>query len=129
MSPPNSGDSARLLRNVEVGGPDNADSNNEDDEKYGKGHRMNFRRTRNAISYFQCMNSTRLMVLMILCLQNSMFTVLRRYSQGVLREVYSKVREPPIEVFESILLIGALHCICYLTLLELCDENFSMRCC
>ena len=35
----------------------------------------------------------RFMVLMILCLQNSMFTVLRRYSLGVLKEEYSKVRE------------------------------------
>ena len=41
---------------------------------------------------FQYMNSTRLMVLVVLCLQNSLFTVLRRYSQGVLQEVYSKVR-------------------------------------
>lgn len=30
---------------------------------------------------------------MILCLQNSMFTILRRYSLGVLKEDYSKVRE------------------------------------
>lgn len=37
------------------------------------------------------MNSTRLMVLVVLCLQNSMFTTLRRYSQGVLKENYSKV--------------------------------------
>lgn len=29
-------------------------------------------------------------VLLILCLQNSLFTVLRRYSQGVLQETYSK---------------------------------------
>eukprot|EP00533_Pseudo-nitzschia_delicatissima_P007049 CAMPEP_0116094170 /NCGR_PEP_ID=MMETSP0327-20121206/8990_1 /TAXON_ID=44447 /ORGANISM="Pseudo-nitzschia delicatissima, Strain B596" /LENGTH=384 /DNA_ID=CAMNT_0003585759 /DNA_START=308 /DNA_END=1462 /DNA_ORIENTATION=+ len=36
------------------------------------------------------MNSTRLMVLVVLCLQNSMFTTLRRYSQGVLKENYSK---------------------------------------
>lgn len=36
------------------------------------------------------MNSTRLMVLSVLCLQNSMFTTLRRYSQGVLKETYSK---------------------------------------
>lgn len=36
------------------------------------------------------MNSTRLMVLLVLCLQNSMFTILRRYSQGVLEETYSK---------------------------------------
>ena len=35
---------------------------------------------------FRCMSSTRMMVLAVLCLQNSMFTVLRRYSQGVLRE-------------------------------------------
>ena len=34
----------------------------------------------------------RFLVLMILCLQNSMFTVLRRYSLGVLKEDYSKVR-------------------------------------
>ena len=34
----------------------------------------------------------RFFVLMILCLQNSMFTVLRRYSLGVLKEEYSKVR-------------------------------------
>ena len=32
----------------------------------------------------------RFLVLMILCLQNSMFTVLRRYSLGVLKEDYSK---------------------------------------
>ena len=40
----------------------------------------------------QYMNSTRLMVLVVLCLQNSLFTILRRYSQGVLQEAYSKVR-------------------------------------
>lgn len=39
-----------------------------------------------------CINGTRLMVLMILCLQNSIYTVLRRYSQGTLKEDYSKVR-------------------------------------
>ena len=32
----------------------------------------------------------RLAVLLILCLQNSLFTVLRRYSQGILLETYSK---------------------------------------
>lgn len=37
-----------------------------------------------------CLNSTKLVVLLILCLQNSMFTVLRRYSQGILKETYSK---------------------------------------
>lgn len=41
---------------------------------------------------FSCMNSTKVIVLCILCLQNSMFTILRRYSQGVLKEIYSKVR-------------------------------------
>lgn len=35
-------------------------------------------------------NTTKLMVLLILCLQNSIFTVLRRYSQGILQERYSK---------------------------------------
>lgn len=39
------------------------------------------------------MNSTRLVVLLVLCLQNSMFTTLRRYSQGVLKETYSKVSQ------------------------------------
>jgi UDP-sugar transporter A1/2/3 len=39
---------------------------------------------------FHCMSSIRMVVLIVLCLQNSMFTVLRRYSQGVLRENYSK---------------------------------------
>jgi UDP-sugar transporter A1/2/3 len=39
---------------------------------------------------FKCMSSTRMTVLVILCLQNSMFTVLRRYSQGILKENYSK---------------------------------------
>jgi hypothetical protein len=43
-------------------------------------------------AYLQCLKSARMMVLVVLCLQNSMFTLLRRYSQGVLRETYSKVR-------------------------------------
>ena len=37
------------------------------------------------------MSSTKLFVLVLLCMQNTMFTVLRRYSQGVLKEIYSKV--------------------------------------
>jgi solute carrier family 35 (UDP-sugar transporter), member A1/2/3 len=37
-----------------------------------------------------CSSSVRMMVLLILCLQNSLFTVLRRYSQGILLETYSK---------------------------------------
>lgn len=35
-------------------------------------------------------NLIRLQVLLVLCLQNSLFTVVRRYSQGFLREEYSK---------------------------------------
>jgi len=46
-----------------------------------------------------CMNSTKVIVLCILCLQNSMFTILRRYSQGVLKEIYSK---------HEVLLVGEL---------------------
>jgi hypothetical protein len=46
---------------------------------------------RGLLRYFQGMNSMKMIVLVVLCLQNSLFTVLRRYSQGVLREVYSKV--------------------------------------
>jgi len=36
------------------------------------------------------MSSMKLFVLCCLCMQNTMFTVLRRYSQGVLKESYSK---------------------------------------
>jgi len=36
------------------------------------------------------MSSMKLFVLCLLCLQNTLFTVLRRYSQGVLKESYSK---------------------------------------
>jgi UDP-sugar transporter A1/2/3 len=39
---------------------------------------------------FQGFSSIRLVVLVVLCLQNSLFTVIRRYSQGVLKEDYSK---------------------------------------
>lgn len=44
----------------------------------------------------------RFLVLMILCLQNSMFTVLRRYSLGVLKEDYSKVRRELIKDYVAI---------------------------
>jgi len=37
------------------------------------------------------MSSMKIFVLCLLCMQNTMFTVLRRYSQGVLKESYSKV--------------------------------------
>ncbi len=35
-------------------------------------------------------NSTKVAVLLVLCFQNSLFTLVRRYSQGVLKETYSK---------------------------------------
>lgn len=43
-----------------------------------------------AKSFISYMSSMKMLVLVILCLQNSMFTIMRRYSQGVLKEVYSK---------------------------------------
>lgn len=49
------------------------------------------------IMKWSCMNSTKMIVLCILCLQNSMFTILRRYSQGVLQEIYSKVSQRQYE--------------------------------
>jgi len=54
---------------------------------------------RGSIMKFSCMNSTKVLVLCILCLQNSIFTILRRYSQGVLKENYSK---------HEVLLVGEL---------------------
>jgi UDP-sugar transporter A1/2/3 len=59
------------------------------------------------------MNGTKLMVLMILCLQNSVFTVLRRYSQGILKEDYSKhevllVGEVIKMVFSAYMISGIL---------------------
>mmetsp|Transcript_39 Transcript_39/g.191 ORF Transcript_39/g.191 Transcript_39/m.191 type:complete len:426 (-) Transcript_39:123-1400(-) len=41
-------------------------------------------------SLLASMATIKVAVLLILCLQNSMFTLLRRYSQGVLKEMYSK---------------------------------------
>lgn len=41
-------------------------------------------------SYFSCLNSIRMVVLVVLCLQNSLFTVIRRYSLGTRQEKYSK---------------------------------------
>lgn len=45
-------------------------------------------KTMNASSNYS-ISSTKLAVLLILCFQNSVFTVLRRYSQGILKEKYS----------------------------------------
>lgn len=42
------------------------------------------------MSQLNCMSSTRLLVLVVLSLQNSLFTLLRRYSQGIRLENYSK---------------------------------------
>ena len=53
------------------------------------------------------MNSTRLVVLLVLCLQNSMFTTLRRYSQGVLNENYSKVRK---RALIAMIQYNTIHC-------------------
>jgi len=50
--------------------------------------------------------STRMFVLFVLCLQNSLFTILRRYSQGVLHEIYSK--HEVLFVGEAIKMVFAL---------------------
>ena len=43
------------------------------------------------MAFTSMMSSIKLLVLCLLCMQNTLFTVLRRYSQGVLKENYSKV--------------------------------------
>jgi hypothetical protein len=48
------------------------------------------KKSQNSSSYN--MNRVKFFVLMVLCLQNTLFTVMRRYSLGVLKEKYSKVR-------------------------------------
>jgi len=54
--------------------------NDSDEVKKGQSHK----------AMFNCsINTIKMGVLLILCLQNSMFTILRRYSQGVLKEVYA----------------------------------------
>mmetsp|Transcript_25296 Transcript_25296/g.38239 ORF Transcript_25296/g.38239 Transcript_25296/m.38239 type:complete len:385 (+) Transcript_25296:114-1268(+) len=70
----------------------------EDQEEEGKEADIQKKQPR-GIMRFRCMNSTKIIVLCILCLQNSMFTILRRYSQGVLKEIYSK---------HEVLLVGEL---------------------
>ena len=42
------------------------------------------------VSFLRSCCTMKLFVLLVLCFQNSMFTILRRYSQGVLKEMYSK---------------------------------------
>ena len=63
---------------------DNDETNDDDDHDVRKDHRGVMARL------FQGFSSIRLVVLLVLCFQNSLFTVLRRYSQGVLKERYSK---------------------------------------
>jgi hypothetical protein len=48
------------------------------------------KKSQNTSSYN--MNRIKFFVLLVLCLQNTLFTVMRRYSLGVLKEKYSKVR-------------------------------------
>lgn len=49
------------------------------------------KKSESAIMIKSMMSSMKLFVLCLLCMQNTLFTVLRRYSQGVLKENYSKV--------------------------------------
>ena len=60
------------------------------------------------------MSSVRLLVLVVLCLQNSLFTVLRRYSLGIRKEEYSKyelllVGELVKLVFSAYMIQGSLE--------------------
>jgi hypothetical protein len=78
----------------------NNNNNNNLDEDYDNDHdkkKQKYTTMWGTIS--QYMNSTRLMVLLVLCLQNSLFTVLRRYSQGVLQELYSTVCAGIVGIF------------------------------
>lgn len=59
------------------------------------------------------LSSVKVIVLLILCLQNSFFTVLRRYSQGVLKETYSKhevlLFGEIIKILFSAFMISTIH--------------------
>jgi len=48
-------------------------------------------RSESTMVFKSMMSSMKIFVLCLLCMQNTLFTVLRRYSQGVLKENYSKV--------------------------------------
>eukprot|EP00956_Cyclotella_meneghiniana_P044020 scaffold298004_cov70-Cyclotella_meneghiniana.AAC.1 len=59
------------------------------------------------------MNRVKFLVLLVLCLQNTLFTVMRRYSLGVLKESYSKyevllVAEVIKVVFSAFQIAGSL---------------------
>lgn len=73
-----------LTSNLSIASPD-------DSKKHHRRNSSMSSATKTLAAMRGYMNSTRLMVLVVLCLQNSMFTTLRRYSQGVLKENYSKV--------------------------------------
>lgn len=65
---------------------DNRNTNNLDTDLLKK----TLKKTESIMVFKSMMSSMKLFVLCLLCLQNTMFTVLRRYSQGVLKENYSK---------------------------------------
>ena len=60
------------------------------------------------VTMFPWFNNTKLMVLTVLCLQNSLYTLLRRYSQGVLKEKYSKVRSALFVASAAMVFVGSI---------------------
>ncbi|KAL7516719.1 hypothetical protein ACHAWX_001706 [Stephanocyclus meneghinianus] len=66
--------------NISIGDDHNGSLVRKDSDKLKKSESQTFFK----------MNSIKFLVLMVLCLQNTFFTVMRRYSLGVLREKYSK---------------------------------------
>ena len=88
-------DEQQLLPNL---GTDSSRSHSKDDNHHHHVNAVSVNRSRRLWSRFFprgssslcCCSGIRMMVLIVLCLQNSLFTLLRRYSQGVLQETYSK---------------------------------------
>ena len=76
----NSGNSSLYLSPKRLDEDNYLDQLEEDERKTIRAKMTNFQYN---------MNGTKLAVLCLLCLQNSVFTVLRRYSQGILKENYS----------------------------------------
>mmetsp|Transcript_17492 Transcript_17492/g.39492 ORF Transcript_17492/g.39492 Transcript_17492/m.39492 type:complete len:99 (+) Transcript_17492:774-1070(+) len=84
-------------------------SRNTKEMSVGNGDVDDKNKQRNALNFvISFCSSMKLVVLITLCLQNSMFTVLRRYSQGVLNEKYSS---------HEVLMVGELIKILY------CEKN------
>lgn len=83
LSRSNSGGPAKLSLTRSASQDNPKDELDGSDHDIRKDHRSN-------MSRFSCMSSIRFTVLLVLCLQNSLFTLLRRYSQGILKETYSK---------------------------------------